>query len=78
MIFIVLVLQNPLFWSIAPDPRHPVSGNLLLSLSVALIITSIAWIFQRPWLGGSMIVAAVSPFIYFARGIAQYQRIPYE
>lgn len=76
--FWLAVAQNQLLWSIVPDRRHPVSGNLLLSMSIALLITSIAWIFQRPWLGVSMIVAAVSPFIYFARGISQYQRVPFE
>lgn len=72
--FIFLVAQNSILWTIVA-PNQGVSGNLLLSLSIALIITSFAWVFQRPYLACSMIVAAVSPFLYFARGFMQYHRI---
>lgn len=72
----VLFCQNRLLWSIMPDADHPVTGNLILSFSIALAVTALAWIFHRPWIGCSMIFAAISPFLLCARGVIMYQRVP--
>lgn len=60
---------------LAPDPSYPVSANLILSLSLALIITSISWSFHRPWISGGLLFAAFSPFLYCAKGIIHYNRL---
>lgn len=67
--------KSQLLSSFAPDPNNPVFTNLLLSFSFSLFITSIAWIIHRPYLGGSLLFAAISPFLYCARSVIQYQRI---
>lgn len=61
--------------SLAPDPTYPVSANLVLSFSMALVITSIAWVLHRPWIGAGLLFAAASPFLYCARSVVQYQKI---
>lgn len=61
--------------SLAPDPLFPVSTNIILSMSLALVITSVAWFFHRPWFGTGLLFAALSPFFYCARGVVQYQRV---
>lgn len=58
-----------------PDGDHPVTGNLILSFSIALAVTALAWICHRPWIGCGMIFAAVSPFLLCARGVIMYQRV---
>lgn len=65
----------PVLWTLAPDPRQPVSGNVLLAISLSLTVTSFAWITHRPWLGIGMIAAAVSPFAMFAGSLVRYQRV---
>lgn len=60
---------------LAPDPRYPVGANLMVSFSLALIVTSIAWIFHRPWIGAGLLFAAASPFLYCARGFIGYERV---
>lgn len=59
--------------SLAPDPRYPAGTNLMLSLSLALVITSVAWALHRPWVGAGLLLAAASPFLYCARTVTQYQ-----
>ncbi|XP_017462972.1 PREDICTED: transmembrane protein 43 homolog [Rhagoletis zephyria] len=59
--------------ALAPDPLFPVGANLFLSLSIALIIASIAWILHRPMIGASLLFAAASPFVWCARSVANYQ-----
>ncbi|XP_036338296.1 transmembrane protein 43 homolog [Rhagoletis pomonella] len=59
--------------ALAPDPLYPVGANLFLSLSIALIIASIAWILHRPMIGASLLFAAASPFVWCARSVANYQ-----
>ncbi|KAM7359043.1 transmembrane protein 43 [Cochliomyia hominivorax] len=61
--------------SLAPDPRYPVGTNVLLSLSMALIIAAVAWILHRPMVGAGLMFAAASPFVWFARGVTNYQRV---
>ncbi|XP_053675842.1 transmembrane protein 43 homolog [Anopheles nili] len=59
-----------------PDANFSLSTNIMTSLSVALVIVSVAWIVHRPWLGGGLLFAAVSPFLYCARSImGGYQRM---
>ncbi|KFB48285.1 AGAP005797-PA-like protein [Anopheles sinensis] len=59
-----------------PQSHFSLSTNITTSLSVALVIVSIAWIVHRPWLGGGLLFAAMSPFLYCARGlVGSYQRI---
>uniref|UniRef100_A0A0K8U2Q2 Transmembrane protein 43 n=2 Tax=Bactrocera latifrons TaxID=174628 RepID=A0A0K8U2Q2_BACLA len=60
---------------LAPDPQFPVGANIMLSLSLALIIASIAWILHRPMIGASLLFAAASPFLWCARSMSNYQRI---
>lgn len=59
--------------SLAPDPRYPAGANLILSFSLALVITSVAWALHRPWVGAGLLLAAASPFLYCARTLTQYQ-----
>uniref|UniRef100_U5EWB1 Putative golgi apparatus n=1 Tax=Corethrella appendiculata TaxID=1370023 RepID=U5EWB1_9DIPT len=70
-----LVNENRFLLALVPDPTFPVSTNICVSFSLALVITSIAWIFHRPWLGGGLLFAAVSPFLYCARSFLHYQRL---
>lgn len=46
--------------------RSPVSATLSLSLSVALLVTAVAWVLHRPVVGVSLAAASVSPFFYYA------------
>ncbi|XP_055688427.1 transmembrane protein 43 homolog [Lutzomyia longipalpis] len=71
----VALAQNRFLSRIAPDPSHPVSANFILSFSLALLITALAWAFHRPWMGAGLLLAAASPFLYCARGVAQYHRV---
>ncbi|XP_059613145.1 transmembrane protein 43 homolog [Phlebotomus argentipes] len=71
----VALAHNCYLSRIAPDPAHPVSANLILSFSLALLITSLAWAFHRPWVGAGLLLAAASPFLCCARGVVQYQRL---
>lgn len=77
LLFFLLVSSNQFLWSLAPNPSNSVSGNLLLSSSLTLIITAAAWMCNRPWMGGGMIIAAISPYLLCARGLIQYQRVSY-
>lgn len=61
--------------SLAPDPRFPVGTNVLLSLSMALVIAAVAWVLHRPMVGAGLMFAAASPFVWFARGVTNYQRV---
>lgn len=68
-----------LFAIILPNPRQPLYGNVLLSFSMAIIITALCWLLFRPWLAFGMVCAAISPFIFCARGIVSgYQRVQTE
>ncbi|GAB0089911.1 Transmembrane protein 43 homolog [Sergentomyia squamirostris] len=60
---------------IAPDPAYPVTANFIMSFSLALLITSLAWAFHRPWIGVGLLLAAASPFLYCTRGVGLYQRV---
>lgn len=74
---LTVVLGDIRFFAIwLPNPQQPLYGNILLSFSMAIIITSISWLIFRPWLAFGMFCAAISPFIFCARSIMnQYQRI---
>ncbi|XP_055625694.1 transmembrane protein 43 homolog [Toxorhynchites rutilus septentrionalis] len=68
--------QSRMLRQFVPDPTFPVSTNLMMSFSLALAIISFAWIIHRPMLGGGILVAAVSPFLYCARSLFNnYQRM---
>ncbi|XP_055613806.1 transmembrane protein 43 homolog [Uranotaenia lowii] len=68
--------QSRVLRQFVPDPSFPVSTNLTVSFSLALVITSVAWIIHRPMLGSGIFFAAVSPFLYCARGLFNnYQRM---
>lgn len=58
-----------LFQILLPNPQQPLYGNVLLSLSLAIIITAFCWLLLRPFLAFGMILAATSPFIFCARSI---------
>lgn len=70
------VSRIPLLWTLAPDSRFPITGNLLLTFVMAVALTSLAWMSQRPWLGVSMMMAALSPMLFFARSMVRYERVP--
>ncbi|XP_050094744.1 transmembrane protein 43 homolog [Anopheles aquasalis] len=71
-----LVRQHRLLRIFCPDATFNFHRNATFSFSVALVIVSIAWIAHRPWLGGGLLVAAMSPFLYCARGMmGNYQRV---
>ncbi|KAJ8942859.1 hypothetical protein NQ314_009921 [Rhamnusium bicolor] len=44
-------------------------GNIILSISVALIVIATAWMLYRPMLGAGLLFAAISPFLYCAMGV---------
>lgn len=74
--FNVVFRDIRLFAIILPDPRQPLYGNVLLSLSLAMVISALCWLIFRPWLAFGMLCAAISPFIFCARGIINtYQRL---
>lgn len=56
------------------NPAYPVSVNLMFALSISLLVTSIAWILHRPWLGASLLCTALSP-ILLRRPTIRYQRV---
>lgn len=65
-----------LFAILLPNPEQPLYGNVLLSLSSAIIITALCWLMFRPWLAFGMLFAATSPFIFCARSIMNsYHRL---
>lgn len=66
---------NRILINFAPDPVYPVSSNFIISFTSALLIASISWVFNRPWIGFGLLFAALSPYLYCARGIAQYQHV---
>ncbi|XP_065079084.1 transmembrane protein 43 homolog [Ochlerotatus camptorhynchus] len=71
-----ITAQSRVLRQFVPDASFPVSTNLTMSLSLALVVTSIAWIIHRPMLGSGIFFAAVSPFLYCARGLFNnYQRM---
>lgn len=49
--------------------------NVLLAGSTALFVIALAWILHRPVMGASLILAAVSPFLYCLMGL--YGLAPY-
>lgn len=64
------------FAIILPNPRQPLYGNILLSLSIAMVTSALCWLLFRPWLAFGMFCAAISPFIFCARSILNtYQRL---
>lgn len=68
-----------LFAILLPNPEQPLYGNVLLSLSMAIIITALCWILLRPLLALGLLFAAISPFIFCARSIINsYHRIGIE
>lgn len=64
-----------LFAVLLPNPQQPLYGNVLLSFSLAIIITAFCWLVFRPWLALGMLFAALSPFVFCARSIVTYHRI---
>ncbi|KAI9588626.1 transmembrane protein 43 homolog [Glossina fuscipes] len=74
-LFHKLLTQIQFLSALAPDPQYPVGTNVILSLSLTLIIASIAWILHRPMVAAGLICAAASPFVWFARGVSIYQRV---
>lgn len=58
---------------LAPDLQYPIGGNLLLAVSLTLTIASFAWIFYRPMIGAGLLLAAVSPTIWFAQTLTLIQ-----
>lgn len=72
---LILVSHIQLLSALAPDPHFPVGANILLSLSMALIIAAVAWILHRPMVGAGLMFAAASPFVWFASGVTNYQRV---
>lgn len=66
----------PVLWTLAPDARYPIRSNLVVTFVMAIAITSLAWVWQRPWLGLGMMMAAVSPMLFFARTMVRYERVP--
>ncbi|XP_052860598.1 transmembrane protein 43 homolog [Anopheles cruzii] len=71
-----LVREHRLLRMFAPHGRFSLMNNVTLSLSAGLAIVSVAWIVYRPWLAGGLLLAAMSPFLYCARGVVgTYQRI---
>lgn len=58
-----------LFAILLPNPEQPLYGNILLSMSLAIILTALCWIVFRPLLAFGLLFAAVSPFIFCARSI---------
>lgn len=71
-----ITAQSRVLRQFVPDASFPVSTNLTMSFSLALVVTSIAWVIHRPMLGSGIFFAAVSPFIYCARGLFNnYQRM---
>uniref|UniRef100_A0A336LMM0 CSON013011 protein n=1 Tax=Culicoides sonorensis TaxID=179676 RepID=A0A336LMM0_CULSO len=59
---------------LAPNPANVFASNLGFSLSTALLITSVAWILHRPWLGASLLCTAITP-VLFRRQAVRYQRM---
>ncbi|KAL9701928.1 hypothetical protein quinque_005369 [Culex quinquefasciatus] len=71
-----ITAQSRLLRQFVPDASFPVSTNLAMAFSLALVVISIVWIIHRPILGSGMFVAAVSPFLYRAWGFYNsYHRI---
>lgn len=70
----IIFLANPLTQRLAPNQANPVSSNFTFALSISLLITSIAWIVHRPWLGVSLLGTALSP-IFFRRPVFRYHRV---
>lgn len=65
-----------LFTFILPNQQQPLYGNILLSISLAIIIAALCWLLFRPWLAFGMLFAAISPFIFCARSIVySYHRL---
>lgn len=58
-----LVLKLPIFHQIERN-EISLSSNLAISVSISLLIMSIAWLFYRPMIGIGLILAALSPIIY--------------
>lgn len=71
----IAIGNNRYLYRFSPNPMDPFKGNVLLSLSIALIIIAIAWVFLRPWLGIGILCAALSPFLFCARRF--YQHYPH-
>ncbi|KAJ8978169.1 hypothetical protein NQ317_009657 [Molorchus minor] len=44
------------------------TGNFILSISISLIVIATAWMLYRPMLGASLLLAAISPFLYCVAG----------
>jgi len=70
----ILLTGNILTAQLAPDPENLVSSNLAVAFSASLMITSVAWIVHRPWLGASLLCTAIAP-AFFRRQNIRYQRI---
>lgn len=68
-LFVVAVGDIHFFSYFLPNPRQPLYGNVLLSLSAAFSVTALSWLLFRPWLGIGMLIAAASPFIFCTRGL---------
>lgn len=72
----ISLIDLPFASAILPNGQHPLYGNIILSLSMAFVISALCWLVVRPWMGVGMLCAAVSPFLFCARSIARsYQRV---
>ncbi|XP_037939725.1 transmembrane protein 43 homolog [Teleopsis dalmanni] len=71
----IILMRVQFLSALAPDPHYPVGANVVLSLSMALIIASIAWVLHRPMIGAGLLFAAASPFVWCARGVANYEPV---
>lgn len=75
-LFTVVLGDIRLFAIILPNPQQPLYGNVLLSFSIAIILTALCWLLFRPWLALGMLFAATSPFVFCAHSIVNsYHRI---
>lgn len=75
-LFTVVLGDIRLFAILLPNPEQPLYGNILLSISLAIVLTALCWALFRPLLALGLIFAAASPFIFCARSIINtYHRV---
>lgn len=72
----IALIDLPFASAVLPNSQQPLYGNIILSLSMAFVISALCWLVLRPWVGAGMLCAAISPFLLCARGIVHsYQRV---
>lgn len=72
----IALIDLPFASAVLPNSQQPLYGNILLSVSMAFVISAMCWLVLRPWVGAGMLCAAISPFLFCARGIVHsYQRV---